>query len=343
MNTQLASWAQLRHDNILYGKQPYTVGIVCSYPESYVEPNVLFYDRLGQFARTASAGFRDLPGAGQYFDLLAGVADTLSSIAGKELANAALTAEERAFLRGMLRIENMCGTRYDGWYPRLLYGQEFVADVNDTSVDYVVANGPGTAPTDAAGGMVGWVQHGGAGPVELALVVAAPPGGVPTAFIGPVQVYYEHLTTGFKRLTDEEWATLSKVAPTLRPDWVNLYLADAGGESRGEGAELLTGIAGEPHDPIPASFTLYQNYPNPFNAGTIIPFSVRGTGGAQRVVLEVYDVTGRSVTTLFDGEIMSGNYTVCLGRDWCSARPLSSGVYMARLAGWGRTRRRCRS
>jgi hypothetical protein len=320
----------LRHDNILYGKQPYTVGIVCSYPESYVEPNVLFYDRLGQFARTASAGFRDLPGAGQYFDLLAGVADTLSSIAGKELANAALTAEERAFLRGMLRVENMCGTRYDGWYPRLLYGQEFVADVNDTSVDYVVAD-IHTAPTDAAGGMVGWVQHVGTGPVELALVVAAPPGGVPTAFIGPVQVYYEHLTTGFKRLTDEEWATMSKVAPTLRPDWVNLYLADAAGESRGEGAELLTGVAGEPRDPVPASFTLYQNYPNPFNAGTIIPFSVRGSGGAQRVVLDVYDVTGRSVTTLFDGEIMPGNYTVAWDGTGRSARPLSSGVYMARL------------
>ena len=36
LNTQLTSWAQLRHDNILYGKQSYTGGTGCSYPYTYV-------------------------------------------------------------------------------------------------------------------------------------------------------------------------------------------------------------------------------------------------------------------------------------------------------------------
>ncbi|MGH7601367.1 MAG: DUF3160 domain-containing protein, partial [bacterium] len=38
MNTQLAAWAQLRHDNLLYAKQSYTGGTTCSFPHSFVEP-----------------------------------------------------------------------------------------------------------------------------------------------------------------------------------------------------------------------------------------------------------------------------------------------------------------
>jgi len=38
LNTQLSSWAQLRHDTLLYAKQSYTGGTVCSYPHSFVEP-----------------------------------------------------------------------------------------------------------------------------------------------------------------------------------------------------------------------------------------------------------------------------------------------------------------
>ncbi len=50
MNTQLASWSQLRHDNLLYAKQSYTGGTGCSFPYSYVEPYPEFYARLKQFA-----------------------------------------------------------------------------------------------------------------------------------------------------------------------------------------------------------------------------------------------------------------------------------------------------
>ena len=53
MNTQLASWAELRHDNLLYAKQSYTGGTVCSYPYSYVEPFPEFYQSLKDFANSA--------------------------------------------------------------------------------------------------------------------------------------------------------------------------------------------------------------------------------------------------------------------------------------------------
>jgi hypothetical protein len=38
LNTQLASWAELRHDTVLYAKQSYTTSLGCSYPDAYVEP-----------------------------------------------------------------------------------------------------------------------------------------------------------------------------------------------------------------------------------------------------------------------------------------------------------------
>ena len=58
LQTQLASWAQLRHDNILYVKQSRTTGgITCEYPAGYVEPYPEFYAALGGFA---DAGLRAL-------------------------------------------------------------------------------------------------------------------------------------------------------------------------------------------------------------------------------------------------------------------------------------------
>ena len=46
LRTQLASWAELRHDNVLYGKQSYTGVPACEYPAGYVEPYPRFFSTL---------------------------------------------------------------------------------------------------------------------------------------------------------------------------------------------------------------------------------------------------------------------------------------------------------
>ncbi len=52
----------------------------------------------------------------------------------------------------------------------------------------------------------------------------------------------------------------------LRPDWVNIYLADSSGNSKGSGPSLITGIEDENNDVnIPNDFVTAGNYPNPFN------------------------------------------------------------------------------
>jgi hypothetical protein len=79
---------------------------------------------------------------------------------------------------------------------------------------------------------------------------------------------------------------------------------------------------------------LRQASPNPFTASTRIVFSLPRAGRAR---VEVYDVTGRLVRRLFDGDAASGATGVTWdGRDDRGAR-LSGGIYYARLATAERT------
>ena len=54
LNTQLASWTQLRHDTVLYAKQSYTGVPLCEYPAGYVEPVPRFWARLERLAGHAA-------------------------------------------------------------------------------------------------------------------------------------------------------------------------------------------------------------------------------------------------------------------------------------------------
>jgi hypothetical protein len=79
-------------------------------------------------------------------------------------------------------------------------------------------------------------------------------------------------------------------------------------------------------DPVlPA--TLSQNYPNPFNPQTTIDFVVPVTG---QISLEVFDVSGARVATLFDGVKQAGKYSLTF-----NANGLASGVYFYRYLGNG--------
>ena len=85
-------------------------------------------------------------------------------------------------------------------------------------------------------------------------------------------------------------------------------------------------------DPIAmpaARLTLYQNRPNPFNPSTTISFSLPAECAVR---LEVYDVSGRLVARLIDGERRSAglNNVEWNGRD-ASGRTAVSGIYVYRL------------
>ena len=73
----------------------------------------------------------------------------------------------------------------------------------------------------------------------------------------------------------------------------------------------------------PYAFSLDQNYPNPFNPATNIQFTLPET---MEVRLDVYDVTGRHVMTLVNGQREAGVHTVVF-----DGAQLASGVYVYRI------------
>jgi len=79
----------------------------------------------------------------------------------------------------------------------------------------------------------------------------------------------------------------------------------------------------DPPPGLPHSFVLHQNYPNPLNPSTEIRFSLTRRAHAR---LEVFDPTGRLVTTLLDRTLGAGEHTATWdGTDY------ASGVYLYRL------------
>jgi hypothetical protein len=73
-----------------------------------------------------------------------------------------------------------------------------------------------------------------------------------------------------------------------------------------------------------SSFSLEQNYPNPFNPETSITFSIEQRG---RATLDVYDLLGRKIATLFDDILEGGNSRTVK----FNGSSLSSGIFVYRL------------
>jgi hypothetical protein len=91
----------------------------------------------------------------------------------------------------------------------------------------------------------------------------------------------------------------------------------------------FTGVANAPMTG-PSTFGLNQNYPNPFNPETRIGFSVMEPGPA---VVSVFDLLGKRIRVLFDGEIRttgSQQDLVWNGTDGAGS-PVASGAYLVRL------------
>jgi len=73
----------------------------------------------------------------------------------------------------------------------------------------------------------------------------------------------------------------------------------------------------------PDKFSLSQNYPNPFNPVTKINFEIPFEG---KVLLKVYDISGKEVSTLINDNKTAGFHSVNF-----NATKLASGVYIYRL------------
>lgn len=335
MNTQLASWTELRHDNILYAKQSYTGGTTCSFPYGYVEPIPQFFNAMKIFAETCSAKISQINFSDnfqkqmiiQYFQNFYNINDTLHSIASKELDNSELSSAEIKFLKSLLSYENMCGITYSGWYLSLFF-DSWDEENGLMKKDHIVADYH-TAPTDEAGNMVGWVKHAGTGSVDLAVVISNIPNGQKMAFVGPVLSYYEYTTTNFLRLTDEEWKN-NYLKLAQRPSFVNLYLADSNGTSKGSGDNLLT-AQNEPNLPVYNYEIKASNYPNPFNPSTIISFNVPSGLSNKKVSLSIVNIQGEEINILVNENLPAGNYLIPWNGKNNNGLNVTSGIYFYKI------------
>ena len=344
LNTQLASWAQLRHDNLLYAKQSYTGGTSCSYPHSFVAPYPDFYQQLARFAEKAQAQLLPLlPDNSwevsllkKFFPNMQEIMLKLKTLAEKELSGHVFDDTEKEWLKKMLFIDGMSGAPpFSGWYSDLFYRLEPVPGGEYEGHDYLVAD-VHTQPTDFGGAVVGRVLHVGVGHVNLGIFLANSPSldYQPMAFIGPVMSYYEKTTENFKRHTDEEWAELvqNNNLPE-RPDWVNVYLVDENGASRPQG-RVLPGqhyIQTDVNNAtMPHEFMLAQNYPNPFNPVTTLAFYLPAH---DHIKLTIHNTLGEQIGVLVDKFHAAGEFRV----QWDGA-DYPSGIYFARLQAKGQVK-----
>jgi endo-1,4-beta-xylanase len=79
----------------------------------------------------------------------------------------------------------------------------------------------------------------------------------------------------------------------------------------------------------PRDYSLFQNYPNPFNPETRIRFKLDETSDVR---LEVYDLSGRKISTLLKDRLPAGFHQIRWDASDESGKRVSCGVYVYRIA-----------
>lgn len=214
LQTWLGSWAQRRHDSILYAKptMPGPTGVPGE-PRGYVEPNPWLFARLAGLTSQAVRGLdaRGLlsPDLGARFGDLEALLRTLTTIAEKELLGEALSdAEFDAIRRIGLTLEHIARVG---------------PDAPDTDKQIAVVADIHTVP------MAGLVLEEGVGDAfEIYVIVPEPDeDGHPRedrqiVTLGGVFSYYEFKWPMADRLTDQAWQAMDPRPP--RPGWTESFI-----------------------------------------------------------------------------------------------------------------------
>lgn len=128
--------------------------------------------------------------------------------------------------------------------------------------------------------------------------------------------------------TSQNDCTFQWTAPQAGAGTVRLYIAGQQGSSGGANTTLtlvsteqVTGI--DDNIIVPDKPVLISNYPNPFNGSTVLRFTLPTAG---RIGIEVYNIVGQKVESLYNGEANTGEFSI----SWDASR-YPSGVYFCKL------------
>ncbi|HEX4513588.1 MAG TPA: DUF3160 domain-containing protein [Polyangiaceae bacterium] len=226
LDAQLASWAELRHDNMLYAKQSFSAVIMCAYPHGYVDPYPAFYEAMERIADSGLALAATLAAKvgnlGAYFDKMKRTMSRLHAMATHEQRDEPMTSDDLEFLNHMVSVDGHSGgcggpiLEVTGWYADLFYDHGEILGYKPIIADVH------TQPTDESGAMVGRVLHVGTAPPRMLVVrLDHDRGENATVYRGFVSTYAERITTGFARYTDEQWRAEIATHPPENPPWMH--------------------------------------------------------------------------------------------------------------------------
>jgi hypothetical protein len=211
LQTALGTWAELRHDTILYAKQSYTALITAVQPrpqmiKGYVEPIPECFARLQKLVDMSKTELEKNAFLNkivkQKFEQFSNLLDRLYNIAKAELENKELTDEDYDFIMdigdALKNIESFPGADYT------TETDESAALIVDVHTD------PNTKQVLEVGNDV---------PAVFFIIINV--NGRKQIFTGGIYDYYEFLQPMDKRLTDEEWQKLS-LKPD-KPEWIEYF------------------------------------------------------------------------------------------------------------------------
>jgi hypothetical protein len=221
-NTQLMSWAHLRHNTILYSKQSYTGMVICSYPQAYIEPYPDFFKTIADYAAIGKQFFTTYDkSVADYFSNLETTSRKLKACADYTASGKPLSAELETWMKNCITSSTQsvgCSTMkvFNGWYMDLFFSTN---DAGEGTTFFPSVADVHTKPFDEKGPAK--VLHAATGYVNLMAVIIEADS-CPMAFVGPVGSYYDVMTenpTTPERLTDQEWS--AKISAAKRPSWMD--------------------------------------------------------------------------------------------------------------------------
>ncbi|MHA2246588.1 MAG: DUF3160 domain-containing protein [Candidatus Hodarchaeales archaeon] len=212
--TVMGSWAELRHDTILYAKQSYTLtSAIAEPPIGYVEPYPEMYARLGALVRLMKDGLVDrgliIEGFSSKLDEIAIKFDRLVEISIKELENKPLNESDTWFINNcgeeIETIASFHDPEAEPWVSEADDRMAIIADVH----------------TDPNSGQV--LEVGTGDPYVIYVVVQDQDGKLRLTRGGTFS-YYEFKHPITDRLSDEEWHEILDSDPPQIPEWISSLL-----------------------------------------------------------------------------------------------------------------------
>ncbi len=225
LSCALGSWAELRHDTILYAR-PSAVGSADNssnaYKSEYVEPNPWAFGRLASLVRYTIDGLnnlnliKDFKFSDRINDLYE-ISSSLQTISLKELTNQPLTINECKFIRGIGDPLTLLCTIFDeeddNYFPDVRPDGENMDDMSliaDIHTDLIIGEA---------------LEIGVGRPLTIYVIIGE--GDNLSISVGSAFSYYEFGQPMNDRLTDEAWRKmLNESEQPPQPSWVSSYMGN---------------------------------------------------------------------------------------------------------------------